>query len=122
MIIEVCICSQSALISWCAIIYCNYKAQNNRRFQLSKDTSVRKDWIHAIGCQVDNLPSKSSYVQTILKKIALIPGRNFKMNCIIKTAKWVEGFSLDQYQLDYLLRNNKPRTSSEKRAMTLRLF
>ena len=55
---SLCNCSQSAIISWCAIIYCNYKAQNNRRFQLSKDTSVRKDWIHAIGCQVDNLPSK----------------------------------------------------------------
>ena len=48
-------------MSWRAAINCNNKTKNNREvsyFQLSKDTSVHKDWIHATGHPLDNLPSK----------------------------------------------------------------
>ena len=48
-------------LSWCAVINYNSKTKNNREvsyFRLSKDTSVHKDWIHATGHPLDNLPSK----------------------------------------------------------------
>ena len=40
-------------------------------FQLPKDAIVYKDWVFAIGEQVDNLHPKSLYVQAILKEKAL---------------------------------------------------
>ena len=46
---------------WSAVINCNNKTKNNREvsyLRLTEDTSVHKDWIHAIGRTVDNLPSK----------------------------------------------------------------
>ena len=48
-------------MSWCAVINCNNKTKNNREvsyFRLPKDKSVHKDWIHATGRPVDNLPFK----------------------------------------------------------------
>ena len=48
----------------CNVLVCSHKLQkqNKKRevsyFQLTKDTSIHKDWIHATGCPVDNLPSK----------------------------------------------------------------
>ena len=49
-------------MSWWAVINCNNKTKNNREvpyFQLPKDASVHKDWIHATGRPIDNLPSKT---------------------------------------------------------------
>ena len=47
------------------VFVCNHKLQQQNKkmiekcyFQLPKDTSVYKDWSHATGCPVDNLPSK----------------------------------------------------------------
>ena len=44
--------------------------QKNKRevshFRLSKDRSVHKDWVHATGCQVDNLPSKIENIRKFL--------------------------------------------------------
>ena len=57
------------MMSWCAVINCNDKIKNNREvsyFRLPKDTSVHKDWIHATGCPVDNLPSKIENLRTSL--------------------------------------------------------
>ena len=54
-------CSQSVVMSWCAVINCNNKTKKNREvsfFRLPKDASVHKDWIHATGHPLDNLPSK----------------------------------------------------------------
>ena len=74
-------------------------------FRLPKDTSVHKDWIHATGRPVDNLPSKILIcLDHFSKRSALIPAGNFKMNCTITTVKSVEGFSRDQYQLYYLIK------------------
>ena len=48
------------------------KNDNNNRskevsyFQLPKDTSIHKDWIHGTGSSVDNLPSKIENIQTFL--------------------------------------------------------
>ena len=56
-------------MSWCAIINCNNKTKINRKvsyFRLPKDTSVYKDWIHATGHPVDNLPSKTENLQKCL--------------------------------------------------------
>ena len=77
-------------MSWCAVINCNNKTKYNGEvsyFQLPKDTSVHKDWIHATDGPVDNLPSKIFIFSDILKRSALIPAGNFKMNCTIKTIK-----------------------------------
>ena len=44
-------------ISWFAVVNYNNKTQNDREvsyFQLLKDTSVHKDWIHATNREVDN--------------------------------------------------------------------
>ena len=54
------------VMSWCAVISCNNNAKNTRvvsYFQQPKDTSVPKDWIHATGHPVDNLPSKIKNLQ-----------------------------------------------------------
>ena len=56
-------------MSWRAAINCNNKTKNNREvsyFQLSKDTSIHKDWIHAIGHPLDSLPSKIEKLQKFL--------------------------------------------------------
>ena len=54
---------------WCAVINCNSKIKNNREvsyFRLSEDTSVHKDWIHAAGYPLNNLPSKIENLPTFL--------------------------------------------------------
>ena len=87
LIIEVCLdCSQSATMSLCAVINCNKKNKIIREasyFQLTKITSVHKDWIHATGCQVDNVLSKISACSDHLKKSASTLTGNFKMKCTI---------------------------------------
>ena len=84
-------------------------------FQIPKDTSVYKDWIHATRCPVDDLPSKSLYVQTVLKRIALIPTGSHKDHQI--------GRRLLPGSIPTLLphkKDNKPHLSSEKRALAQR--
>ena len=56
-------------MSCCAVINCNNKTKNNREvsyFRLPKNTSVHKDWIHAAGRPVDNLPSKIENLRKFL--------------------------------------------------------
>ena len=77
-------------MSWCAVINCNNKTKNNREvsyFRLPKDASGHKDWIHATGRPIDNLPSKIFICSDHFEETALIPAGNFKMNCTIKTVK-----------------------------------
>ena len=77
-------------------------------FQIPKDSSDYKDWIHATRCPVDDLPSKSLYVQTILK-------RNHKDHQI--------GRRLLPGSIPTFLphkKDNKPHLSSEKRALAQR--
>ena len=111
-------------MSRCAVINCNNKTKNNRAvsyFRLPKDTSVHKDWIFATCRPIDNLPSK-----------ILICSDDFEEKCFGHSWKFQnEPFYKDRQISRRLLpgsiptllphkKNNKPRLSSEKRALAQR--
>ena len=97
--------SQSVAMSWCAVINCNNKIivkcliSDYPKIQAFIKIGFMLQAVQLIICHL-----KSWYIQTILKRSALIPAGNFKMNCTIKTVKSVDGFSRDQYQLYYLIK------------------
>ena len=111
-------------MSWCAVINCNNKTKNNREvsyFRLPKDTSVHKDWIHATGRPIDNLPSK-----------ILICSDHFEEKCFDPSWKLQNELYYKDPQISRRLllgpiptllphkTDNKPCLSSEKRALAQR--
>ena len=71
-------------ISWFTVVNYNNKTQNDREvsyFQLPKDTSVHKDWIHATNRQVDNLPSKLFLCSDHFEEKCFDPSCKLQMNC-----------------------------------------
>ena len=111
-------------MSWCAVINCNNKTKNNREvsyFRLPKDTSVHKDWIHATGRPIDNFSSK-----------ILICSDHFEEKCSDPSWKLRNELYYKDCQISRRLlprsiptllpdkKDNKPRLSSEKRALAQR--
>ena len=90
-------------------------------FRLPKYTSVDKDWIHATGRQIDNLPSK-----------ILICSGHFEEKCFDPSWKLQNELYYKDLQMSRRLlpgsiptllphkKDNKPRLSSEKRALAQR--
>ena len=90
-------------------------------FRLTKDTSIHKDWIHATGCPVDNLPSK-----------ILIYSDHFEEKCFDPSWKLQNELYYKDPQISRRLllgpiptllphkTDNKPCLSSEKRALAQR--
>lgn len=89
MIIIVCVnCFQSAVKSLCGVISCNNKTQRIQKYLICVYTKLPVFInIHVTGPQTDIWHPESSYIQTILKKKALIPAGNLKINYTVKTTK-----------------------------------
>ena len=111
-------------MSWWAVINCNNKTKNNREvpyFQLPKDTSVHKDWIHATGRPIDNLPSKILICSDHFEEKCFDPSWKLQNELYYKDrqiSRWLLAGSIPT--LLPHKKDNKPRLSSEKRALAQR--
>ena len=111
-------------MSWCAVINYNNKTKSNREvsyFRLLKDTSVHKDWIYVTGRPVDNLPSKILICSEYFEEKCFDPSWNLQNELHYKDrqiSRWLLAGSIPT--LLPHKKDNKPRLSSEKRALAQR--
>ena len=116
--------AQSIVMSWCAVINCNNTTKHNRKvsyFRLPKDTSVHKDWIHATGCPIDHLPSKIFICSDHFEEKCFDPSWKLQNELYYKHCQISRRFP--PRSIPTLLphkKDNKPRVSSEKRALAQR--
>ena len=90
-------------------------------FRLPKDTSIHKDWIHAIGRPIDNLPSK------ILIFLDHFEEKYFDPSWKIQNQLYYKDRQISRRLLPRSIptllphkKDNKPRLSSEKTALAQR--
>ena len=111
-------------MSWCAVLNCNNKTKNDREvsyFRLPKDTSVHKDWIHVTGRRIDNLPSKILICSEYFEEKCFDPSWKLQNELYYKDrqiSRWLLAGSIPT--LLPHKKDNKPRLSSEKRALAQR--
>ena len=114
--------SQSVAMSWCAVINCNNK-KNNRElsyFWLPKDTTVQKDWIHATGRPIDNLPSKILICSDHSEEKCFDPSWKIQNELYYKDRQISKRLLPGSITTLLTHKKDKRRLFSEKRALTQR--
>ena len=90
-------------------------------FRLPKNASVHKDWIHATGRPIDNLPSKILICSDHFEEKCFDPSWKLQNELYYKDrqiSRWLLAGSIPT--LLPHKKDNKPRLSSEKRALAQR--